>query len=73
MTQLLQKAFEAAGKLSPEAQDALARAPLFELESEKAWDTAFPTAAADGLVVLADEALSEHCSRKTRPLDPNDL
>jgi hypothetical protein len=73
MTQLLQKAFEAAGRLSPDAQDALARALLYQLESEKGWDTAFQPAEADTLASLADAAIDEYRQGTSKPLDLSDL
>jgi hypothetical protein len=71
MTQLLKKAFEEAAKLAPEAQDALARALLHDLESEHNWTSAFTGSDADSLAGLADEAVAEHQRGTTRPLDLN--
>lgn len=72
MTRLLKKAFEQASKLPVEEQDALARTLLEDLESEERWDGAFG-ATGDLLSELADEALSEHRSGGTEPLDPDRL
>lgn len=68
MTQLLQRAFEEAGKLAPAAQDALARVLLHDLESEKAWTDALASSNLDELSNLAEEALAEHRLGKTHPL-----
>jgi len=59
MTELLEKAFSEATKLSKREQDALAAWILEELASERHWDEAF-TDSADALAQLADEALAEH-------------
>ena len=72
MTQLLEKVFAEAGKLSEIEQNALAKWLLDELSSEKRWDKAFAESE-DALEKLADEALKEHKGKKTRPLDPNSL
>jgi hypothetical protein len=69
MTQLLKRAFEEAAKLAPEAQDALARALLHDLESEHSWTLAFTGSEADSLGRLADEAIAEHRRGDTKPLD----
>jgi hypothetical protein len=72
MTGLLQQAFEKAGQLSPDEQNALASLLLAELESENRWDELF-RASGDQLEKLADEALAEHRAGKTEPLDPDKL
>ena len=72
MTNRLKKAFEAASKLSPAAQDALAAAILEEVAAEGRWDEAFARRP-DALAKLADEALSDHRAGKTTPLDPERL
>ena len=72
MTKLLEKAFHKVEKLPDVEQNALAKWLLNELASEKDWDKAF--AESEGaLEKLADEALTEHKNKKTRPLDPNGL
>ena len=68
MTELLQKAFAEAAKLSREEQDALAAMLLEELASEQRWSKALASSQ-DKLSELADEALAEHRRGKTRPLD----
>ena len=56
MTKLLEKAFREASKLPEQEQDALARAVLDELASERRWDELF-AASRDLLEELAKEAL----------------
>jgi len=68
MTQLLQRAFAEASKLSETEQDAFASLLLAELESEQKWSQAF-AASQDKLSSLADEALAEFESGQTLPLD----
>lgn len=72
MTKLLEKAFAEAAKLPDDDQDALAQAVLTELASERRWDELF-AASADVLSELAEEALAEHRTGRTRPLDPDTL
>ena len=72
MTQLLEKVFAQVEKLPKVEQNALAKWLLTELSSEKHWDKAF-FESKDALEKLADEALTEHKKKKTRPLDPNHL
>ena len=68
MTKLLEKAFEAATKLPPEQQDALAAIVLDEISSEQRWDEAFAKSQ-DVLSALAKEALKEHAAGRTTPLN----
>jgi hypothetical protein len=72
MTEKLKKAFEAASKLSPAEQDALAAAILEEVRVEGLWNEAFAKNA-EALERLAWEALEERRAGQTRPLDPDDL
>ena len=72
MTQLLEKVFAEAGKLSEIEQNALAKWLLNEFSSEKRWDKAFAESE-DALEKLADATLREHKKKKTHPLDPNSL
>jgi hypothetical protein len=72
MTNKLRKAFEAASKLPPEEQDALAAAILEEVAVEGLWDAAFAAKPA-ALERLAEEALREHRAGHTRPLEPDEL
>ncbi len=58
MTKFLKRAFDAASKLPPKEQDALAGAILEELAAERRWSELFD-ASADTLAQLADEALAE--------------
>ncbi|MEK7270821.1 MAG: hypothetical protein AAB215_07790 [Planctomycetota bacterium] len=68
MTVMLEQAFAEAAKLSPAEQDAIARRLLAELADEKAWDAAF-SGSQDALARLAAEALAEHRTGRTLPLD----
>ncbi len=68
----LEHAFAEAAKLPASDQDALAELILQELASEKRWAEAFAQSQ-DVLAKLADEALKEHRSGQTKPLDPNNL
>jgi hypothetical protein len=72
MTDLLEKAFEEAAKLPPEAQDELAKWVLAEMEAEERWSQLLGSSA-DHLSELADEALSEHRRADTEALDPESL
>ncbi len=72
MTELLQKAFVEASKLSQTEQDELASRILQELASERKWDEAFANSA-DVLEQMAKEALAEYHEGKTLPLDPDAL
>lgn len=72
MTELLKRAFDAASKLTPREQDAIATLLLDELESDDHWTDAFE-ASADRLTKLADEALREHREGRSEPLDPSAL
>ena len=72
MTQLLEQAFAAAARLPSEEQDALARALLEDLASERAIDARL-AATPEPLANLADEALAEHRRGETQPLDPDAL
>lgn len=72
MTELLEKAFEEASKLSELEQNVLARWLIDEIISEKKWEKAFAESE-HVLDKLADEALAEHSEGKTKPLDINEL
>jgi hypothetical protein len=72
MTNKLKEAFEAASKLPPADQDALAAAILEEVKVEGLWDVSFAKTPA-ALERLADEALKEHRAGRTRPLLPDEL
>ena len=72
MTKALQKAFEAASRLPEQEQDELAAAILEELEADARWDGSFARSQ-KALEQLADEALEEHRSGRTEPLDPDAL
>ncbi len=68
MTKLLEKAFAEASKLPHEAQDMLAQTLLDDLAAEEKWDDAFANSQ-DKLASLADEALAEYESGKTKTLE----
>ena len=72
MTNKLKKAFEAAAKLPPADQDALAAAILEEVKVDGLWDVTFAKKPG-ALEQLADEALQEHRAGRTRPLEPDAL
>lgn len=72
MTELLQKAFDAAKRLSPGEQDALAAMLLDEIESDEHWEASLD-GSRDRLETLADEALEEYRAGETEPLDPDAL
>ena len=68
MTELLEKAFAEASKLPQEAQDMLAKMLLDDLAAEEKWDETFAKTQ-DKLAVLADEALAEYRSGRTKELE----
>jgi hypothetical protein len=68
MTELLERAFAEASKLSPEEQDFLAQILLDDLASEELWEQSFARSQ-DKLARLADEALVEHRRGETKPLE----
>ncbi len=72
MTNKLKKAFDAASKLPPADQDALAAAILEEVAVDGLWEAAFTQQPA-ALERLADEALEEHRAGRTRPLEPDEI
>ena len=68
MTKLLEKAFDKASSLPIADQDILAQSLLDDLTAEELWDESFADSQ-DELSALADEALAEHSSGRTRPLE----
>jgi len=72
MTKLLEKAFKEVKKLPEIEQNALAKWMLEELKSKKKWEKLFAESE-DVLEKLAEEALSEHRSGKTKRLDIDNL
>ena len=72
MTQLLERAFAEAGKLTPTEQDVLASRVLAELGEEDDFDRTI-AASAGKLAVLANAALAEHRAGETQELDPDRL
>jgi len=72
MNDLLQKAFSRASALPTDKQERFARFLLAELESEQKWSELFPRPESGELLDrLADEALSDHRTGRTRLLDPD--
>ena len=68
MTELLEKAFTEASKLSAEEQDFLAQILLDDLASEELWEQSFAESQ-DKLAELADEAIAEYQGNKTKDLE----
>lgn len=68
MTELLQQAFDAAAKLSPEEQDLLASWLLAEIAEEDEFDRKIAQTA-HKLTPLAEEAWAEYRAGKTVPLE----
>lgn len=71
MTKALQDAFREAEKLPEAEQDRLAAAIRAEIEVDRVWNTRLASSR-DSLAALADEALAEHRSGHTLPLDPDE-
>lgn len=69
MTKALEQVFREASKLPAAEQDALAEAIRNEILAEEEWESSF-AASQDELGKLAEEALAEHLSGKTRPIKP---
>ena len=72
MTELLERAFAEASKLSEQEQEALATWIIEELASERRWTEAFARSE-DEFALLADETLAEHREGDTPELDPDEL
>lgn len=72
MANLLERAFEEAGKLPESEQEALGTLILEELASERRWEGCL-SQSADLLARLASEAPAEHCARSTQPQEPDVL
>jgi len=68
MTELLERAFTQASKLSEKEQDAMAAFLLEELSSEQRWDAAFVSSPRQ-LAQMAQAALREFELGETRPMD----
>jgi hypothetical protein len=69
MTDLLEKAFQAAQALPEPMQDELAASILADIDDERIWSESFARSA-DRLEELAREAPAEHRAGRTLPLDP---
>ncbi len=72
MTDLLDKAFQEAAKLSSLEQNIFAQWVLKELESERNWNLSFSNSE-DLLSQMADDALSEHKNKRTSPLNTDEI
>lgn len=72
MTTLLQEAFDKVSQLPEVEQNAFAEWIMAELEAEHRWNELF-SRSHDLLEQLAAEALQEHTSGRTLPLDPETL
>ena len=68
MTKLLEEAFAEASQLPEIDQDALARVILEELKADHQWDMMFEESS-DVLEQLANEALQEHRSGRSKLMD----
>jgi len=71
VTNALHEVFDEASKLPEPEQDALAAAIRAEMEADAAWETLL-SASGEALETLADEAVAEHRSGRTLPLDPTE-
>jgi hypothetical protein len=67
MTQLLEQALSEVAKLPASEQDVVAALVIEELASERRWSSSFANSQ-DLLAKLAEEALAEYASGRTKPL-----
>lgn len=72
MTQLLERAHAEVAQLPEPDQDVIAALILEEIEDERKWQKSFAQFP-DALARLAEEALTEHRTGLTLPLDPETL
>jgi hypothetical protein len=72
MTKLLTQAFEKASGLPDDIQDQLAQGLLEEIEWEARWDSALD-GSQEKLERLAEKAMQEYCSGKTKEMGFDDL
>jgi hypothetical protein len=70
MTKALEDVFKEAENLPEAEQEQLAAAIRAELEADANWEDRL-AAAPKALEALADEALAEHRSGRSHPLDPD--
>lgn len=68
MTKALEKAFATVSRMSARDQNSYARWLMAELRSEARWNKAFRRSSSK-LAELADEALAEHRSGRTRRIN----
>ncbi len=72
MTKLMEAALAEASKLPDDLQDSLAAVILREIDSERRWDQLFARAESlDLLSKLADKAIADRKSGRTRKLSPD--
>jgi hypothetical protein len=72
MTKMLRAAFDAASRLPPDEQNAIAAALLADIEGELRWDETLDKTG-ERLTALGDEAIDEDREGRTEPLDPDEL
>ena len=72
MTKALQDVFKEAAKLPEAEQEQLAATIRAELEAEASWEARLASSRT-ALDRLADEALAEHRSGKSQPLNPTKI
>jgi hypothetical protein len=72
MTELLERAFEQASKLTGEEQDRLAEWILAELESDEYWDELM-SKSRNEMAQLGRKALKDYREGRTETLDPDRL
>ena len=72
MTKLLNEVLAKLSKLPPERQDDLAALLLEEIEADARWEESFAKSQG-ALDKLADEAVDERASGRTRPFDESTL
>jgi hypothetical protein len=74
MNQHLKQAFQKASQLPEADQTRFARFLLAELEANRQWQALFSRPESENLLArMADEAVSDHRSGRTSPLDPAKL
>jgi len=72
MTRALEEVFKRASTLPEAEQDALAEAIRTEIGAAKDWDKSF-AGPLDVLERLADEAIADHRTGRTKPVGPDTM
>jgi len=72
MTRALEEVFKRASTLPEAEQDALAEAIRAEIGAAKDWDNSF-AGPLDVLERLADEAIADHRTGRTKPVGPDTM